>query len=125
MAKYYGLVGFALPDQVETAPGVWVDVVIERKVYGNILNNSRYLRPGENLNDDLSVTNRISIIADPYAQNHFFAIRYIEWVGRDWTVSNVDATTPPRLILTLGGVYDGPKPISPSDDSGDVDGNLE
>lgn len=125
MARYYGPIGFALPDQVETAPGVWGDAVEEHRFYGEILNNIRYLRPGQTLNDDISVTNRISVIADAYAQNHFFAIRYISWAGQDWTVSNVDAANPPRLILTLGGVYNGPKPTEPSDDSGDVDGNLE
>lgn len=124
MSKWFGQVGYALPDQVETAPGVWEDVTIEKNYYGEVLNNSRYFRAGENLNNDISVTNRISIVADAYAftEDHFFDIRYIRWAGKDWDVSSVDATNPPRLILTLGGVYNGPKPSSPPDSSGDVDG---
>jgi hypothetical protein len=105
MARFFGRVGYG--ETVETAPGVWVDSIVERSYYGDVIRNARNLREGENLNKDLSVQNSISILADAYANDHFFAIRYIEWAGTLWTVSTVEVQSP-RLILRLGEVYNGP-----------------
>lgn len=107
MAKFYGRVGYG--STVEAEPGVWVDDIIERLYYGDVIRNARNLNPGENLNADLSVQNSISIVADAYANDHFFAIRYVEWAGTLWTVSSVEVQSP-RLLLRLGEVYNGPTP---------------
>lgn len=106
MAKYFGKIGYG--ETVETAPGVWEDSIAERQYYGDVIRNTRNLREGEAVNDDLSVGNSISIVADAYANEHFFAIRYIEWAGSLWKVSQVEVQRP-RLLLRLGGVYNGPK----------------
>lgn len=106
MAKFYGEIGYG--ETVETAPGVWEDVITEKSYYGDVIRNSRRLQEGEGVNNDLSVGNSISIVADAYANEHFFAIRYIRWAGTLWTVSNVDVQSP-RLVLRLGGVYNGPE----------------
>lgn len=74
---------------------------------GDILRNTRRLQSGESVNDDLSVGNSISIVADAYANEHFFAMRYVQWAGTLWKVSDVEVQSP-RLILRLGGVYNGP-----------------
>lgn len=105
MAKFYGPIGYG--ESVESVPGVWGDVIIELPAYGDVLRNSRTLREGAQINDDLTVGNSISIVADAYANEHFFAMRYIKWAGALWTVANVDVQSP-RLILRLGGVYNGP-----------------
>lgn len=107
MARFYGRVGYGEP--IEMAPGVWVDEIIEYSYFGDVIRNARNLREGENLNFDLSVQNSISIVADAYANEHFFAIRYVEWAGTLWTVTNVEVQSP-RLLLWLGGVYNGPRP---------------
>lgn len=105
MAKFYGQVGFA--DSSETRPGVWEETITERNHYGDILPNIRKLESGQSINDNVVVNNKISIVADPYAQQHFFAIRYVRWMDTYWKVTNVEVL-PPRLILTIGGVYNGP-----------------
>ena len=105
MAKFFGEIGYGI--SMETAPGVWEDNIVERKYYGDVVKNSRGLHTGENLNSDLSVGNSINIVADAYANEHFFAIRYIKWAGTLWTVSDVEVLSP-RLLLRLGGVYNGP-----------------
>jgi hypothetical protein len=113
MAKFYGSIGYG--ETVETSPGVWEDLIIKRKYYGDIVRNTRQLREGENLNQNLSLNNSISVVADAYANEHFFAIRYIEWAGALWTVTDVEVQSP-RLILKLGVVYNGPKagtPVAP------------
>lgn len=106
MAKFYDVVGYG--ETQETAPGVHKDVITEILYYGDVIRNSRQLREGEKVNDDLTVGNSISIVADAYANEHFFAIRYVKWAGSYWKVANVDVQAP-RLILRLGGVYNGPK----------------
>lgn len=107
MARFFGRIGYG--ESVETAPGVWIDAIVERDYFGDVIRNARTLREGENLNADLSVQNSISIVADAYANDHFFAIRYVEWAGTLWTVSSVEVQSP-RLILRLGEVYNGPTP---------------
>lgn len=107
MAKFHGKVGYG--NTVETKPGVHEEVITEQEYYGDVIRNSRQLRDGESINDDLSVGNSISIVADAYANEHFFAIRYVEWAGTLWKVSNVEVQSP-RLVLRLGGVYNGPTP---------------
>lgn len=113
MAKFYGPIGYG--ETVETKPGVWEDVITEHNAYGDVLRNTRKLSEGENLNNDLSVNNSVSILADAYANEHFFAIRYVKWAGTLWAVSDVEVQSP-RLILKLGGVYNGQQasaPVSP------------
>jgi len=110
MAKFYGKIGYG--ETVETSPGVWQDVIVEYSYYGDVTRNARKLQDGEQLNLDLSVGNSISIVADAYANEHFFAIRYIEWAGTLWTVSDVEVQSP-RLNLRLGGVYNGPTAATP------------
>jgi len=105
MAKFAGKVGYG--QSVETAPGVWADEITERSYFGDVTRNTRRLSQGEVLNEDLSVGNSISIVADAYANDHFFRIRYVEWAGVLWTVTTVDVESP-RLILRLGEVYNGP-----------------
>jgi hypothetical protein len=112
MAKFYGEIGYG--ESVESAPGVYKDVITEYKYKGDVVRNTRRLSEGQSVNNDISVNNSISIVADAYAREHFFAIRYIRWQGVLWTVSEV-TVEPPRLLLRLGGVYNGPvaAPVTP------------
>ena len=113
MAKFFGAVGYGVTTEV--ADGVWEDTITEKSYFGEVIRNTRRLQDGEKVNDDLSVNNSISIVADAYASEHFFAIRYVEWAGTLWKVSDVEVQRP-RLLLRLGGVYNGPKvspPVTP------------
>lgn len=107
MAKFFGAIGYSFGTKQAT-PGVWIDDIVEKNYYGDVLRNTRRLESGENLNDNLRVDNLISIVADAYAYENFFAIRYISWMGALWKVASVDASQRPRLVLTIGGVYNGP-----------------
>lgn len=104
MAKFYGPIGFA--ETVETTPGVWKEQTIERDYYGELIRNTRRLQTDDKLNDDINISNEISIIADPYANDHFHSMRYAKFQGAKWKVSSVEVKYP-RLILTLGGLYNG------------------
>ena len=104
MNKWFGKIGYA--DQVEDVPGVWKNQVVEREYYGDVLANVRNLQSSDKLIDDININNKISILADPYADHHFHLIKYAEFMGANWTVTNVEVNSP-RLILTLGGLYNG------------------
>lgn len=106
MAKFYGIVGYI--ESIETAPGVYTEYITERNYYGDVTRNAHRWERSEHLNDNLNVNNVISISADAYANLHSFAIRYVEWMGVKWKVTNVEFQRP-RLILTIGGVYNGSK----------------
>lgn len=111
MAKFYGQIGYA--ESVESSPGVWTDEITEVFYYGDVIRNSRRLEDSsEKLNDDLAVGNSIRIVADAYANEHFFQMKYIEWAGIFWTINTVTVEYP-RLVLQLGGVYNGPTAPAP------------
>ena len=102
MAKFYGSIGYA--ETVETAPSVYEEQITERMYSGDLTRNTRRLQSSENLNDNINVANEISIVADPYANQNFHKMRYVEFMGSKWKISNVEVQFP-RLILTTGGVY--------------------
>ena len=105
MAKFYGEIGYA--ETVETTPGVWIESITERNYSGDVVRNTRRWQSGENLNDDLIINNLFSIVADPFAYQNFHAMRYIKWMGASWKITNVEVQRP-RLILTIGSLYNGP-----------------
>lgn len=104
MAKFYGKIGYA--STVETKPGVYEEQIVERSYYGDLIRNTRRLQSADKVNDDINISNEISIVADPYATNNFHTMRYAVFMGTKWKISNVEVSYP-RLVLTLGGVYNG------------------
>ena len=107
MAKWYGRVGYVTT--VETEPGIWEPEVTERPYFGDLLKYvSKWVANTNSVNDNLNVANQISIVADPYAYQHFSSIKYIEFMDAMWDVTSVEPQYP-RLILSIGGVYDGPQ----------------
>lgn len=104
MAKWYGLIGFA--ETVEISPGVYEEEITEHQYYGDVVRDTRRLQNSNQLNDNVNISNNISIIADPFANNNFHSIRYIEYMGAKWKVESVEVQYP-RLVLTIGGVYNG------------------
>ncbi len=106
MAKFYGAIGYVTT--VETRPGVWEEQVTERNYSGDLLQNRHMVQNADQLNDNINIANEISIVADPYANGNFFAMRYVVFMGAKWKITNVRVAYP-RLILTIGGVYHAPQ----------------
>lgn len=104
MNKWYGKVGYVETAEVE--PGVWDEQETIREYYGELVKNSSKFRVSGDVNDDRDITVELSIIADSYADLHFHSIRYVEFGGVKWKVNTVEPRRP-RLILSLGGVYNG------------------
>ena len=113
MSKWFGKIGYAV-ENIEVRTGVFRSGIIERDYYGDILRNSRRLQTSDKVNDDINISNEISIVSDAYLMEHFYSIRYMTFCGARWKVTNVEVQ-PPRLIFTLGGVYNGPTPEASGD----------
>lgn len=109
MARFFGAVGYGTSVETPSNSGVWVNVITEVVYPGDILRNSRKIESGDGVNDNFSVNNSISIVANEYAISHFSEIKYVRWEGVLWTVTSVEFKAP-RLILSLGSVYNGPTP---------------
>lgn len=104
MSKFFGIIGYA--ETKEPVPGVWKEEIVKRNYYGDVIRNTRRLQTADQLNDNINVSNEISIVADPYANENFHSMRYVEFMGAKWKISNVNVQ-PPRLILEIGGLYNG------------------
>lgn len=102
MAKLVVAIGFA--ETEETTPGVWEENIVEHTYYAELIRNSRRLQSVSQVNDDITISNQISILADPYAKNNFHNIRYATFMGTKWKVTSVEVLYP-RLQLEMGGVY--------------------
>lgn len=105
MAKFYGPIGYS--ETVETRPGIWTNQITERMYYGDEVRNiSKWSISSDSTNDNLDINNQISIIADPYAYQNFHSMKYVEFMGTRWKITSVEVKYP-RLILSVGGVYNG------------------
>lgn len=118
MSLFYGPIGFVQTVEDPAGSGIWVEQTVEKNYRGDVSRYSkRYENGSQQVNPNLNISNTISIVADPYISNNAFAIRYIKWLGSYWEVSSIDVE-PPRLILSIGGVYNGPT-AGTSSDSGE------
>lgn len=102
--KFFGIIGYS--KTVNTSPGVFIEETHEMCYEGDILRAERQYTNSGKLNDDVTLMHRISIIADPELYKHCLMIRYVKWNGINYKVTDI-VIEPPRVILTLGGVYNG------------------
>lgn len=105
--KFYGNVGYRVDEEVR--PSVWKPTITERPYYGDIIRLTRRISSSDKINADITIENQISIVSDPFALEHFQNIIYVWWMGTTFVVSRVEVQFP-RLILTIGDIYNGDKP---------------
>lgn len=105
MAKWFGQIGYV--QEVQTAPSVWTSEQTVREYYGDVIRNtSRWSTNQDSTNDDLNISNQISIVADPFAYQNFHSMKWIEFMDAKWKITSVEPKYP-RLILTIGGIWNG------------------
>ena len=102
MAKFSGKIGYI--STVETEPGIWEEKAIEKQYYGDLVKNTSRFTVSDSTNDDITISNNISIVADQYACNNYMYMRYVVFMNSKWKISNAELAYP-RIILTLGGQY--------------------
>lgn len=104
MAKFYGKIGYGVTSEIR--PGVWDETITERSYYGDVNKLSRRLESSDKVIDDITISNEISILADPFAYENFHTMKYVEYMGAKWKINKVEVKFP-RLILVTGGLYNG------------------
>jgi hypothetical protein len=107
MARFHGEVGYGKSLETPPGSGVWSHDITEREYQGDIIRNTQQMDGSQTINEDVTISNSISIVADQVAVERFFDIKYVRWAGVLWTVTSVEVRRP-RLILNLGSVYNGP-----------------
>lgn len=110
MARFSGMIGFLRTEETdpENHPGVYNEVLKEKRYFGDVLSNSRRWDQNGNFNEDLAINNRISVVADTFAKANLGAMRYVRWLGDTWKITNVEIQYP-RIIITIGGQYHEPE----------------
>lgn len=104
MARYSGIVTYVT--QAETVPGVWTDSVNGHLMRGDVLRMGSSNQNGDKVHSDVTLSHRVSLVADEYALGNYHDIKYIQFNGRDWTVTSIEVQHP-RIIVTLGGLWNG------------------
>lgn len=107
MPKFFGVIGFSTTVEEPENSGIHKNIFVEKKYFGDILKNVKRAETGESINDNIVLSNQLSIISDPYARENFSMMAYAEFMGTKWKITSVEVRYP-RLLLTLGGVYNGP-----------------
>lgn len=106
MAKFYGKIGFCATTETPVGSGIWVDNIIERTYYGDIIKHNRKYESSGYVNDNINISNKISILADSFACDNTHNMRYVDWMNAKWKISDISVEYP-RMELTIGGIYNG------------------
>lgn len=121
--RFYGPVGYGVSREEPAGSGVWTKCIAERSFYGDVKRSTRRLDDSDKVNNDISVGNSIEIVADESTHGDLFDILYVLWRGVYWVVDEVQVLPDqPRLLLRLGGVYDGDKAPAPGTSQGTAEG---
>lgn len=107
MSKWAGKIGFGLTE--ETEPGIFIDHIIEKSYRGEIIKNSHRNQSSGEINDNLTISNQLKVIAGPFIQKNLSHIRYVTWFGARWKVTSITPSYP-HVILDIGDVYNGETP---------------
>lgn len=103
--RFYGLIGFATTN-TDNDDDIWKEEIIAKPYMGDVIRHGWNAQPAEKLTKDIKLNAQISIIADEFAYDFMHLIRYAVYRNAKWEVTAIDIQRP-RLILTLGGVYNG------------------
>jgi hypothetical protein len=102
MPKCSGVIGYALAG--ETQPGVWTEGITEKKYYGDIVRDNRKVVDQGEINGSINISNNISVVSNKFMLDNMAFMRYISFANSKWKINSVDIK-PPRIIITLGGLY--------------------
>lgn len=122
MAKFYGQIGFGFEEEV--SPGVFDYVVVEKPYFGEVVRDALDSVGGSTVLGERKTANAFRIVGDGYSQDHFYDMKYILWIGRYWEIRQVEIQDRVRMLIRIGGVWNGPTaasqaPQPPEGDTGE------
>lgn len=111
-SRFHCKIGFFI-DPVETEPGIWTPVVVEKPYYGETVKMGwNYSQIQDSTNTDIKISNTVSIVMDTYCSHNYPKIAYVIIDGIKWSVSSINDIEYPRLKFTLGGLYNAETIVS-------------
>lgn len=106
--KWSGKIGFYVDEEVikdGIGTGIWKPQIVERSYTGNIVRDYRSQEnTNDKVNEDVTISNNISVILDRYLDSHICDIKYITFKGVKWKVKGFTINHP-RIDISIGGVY--------------------
>lgn len=105
MARWHGKVGYTVTGKVEAGLYEEEEVMV-REYSGDYSGFAWQNQNSGGINDNLVISGTVSIVADQFAYQNCSNISYVEVEGTKWKVTKIEPQHP-RLILSLGGVYNG------------------
>ena len=107
--RFSGIIGFT--ETVEDGLDIYKEQITERPYRGDVIRNiGRNVDTTDKINADFNINNEFSVVSDSYLRENFMRMRYICWRGVKWKITSADASTFPRIIINVGGVYNDPAP---------------
>lgn len=100
--RFAGKIGFVRT--VETEGSVWQEVCEEKRYKGDIVRDARRWEKPTEVNDNITVSNEITIVADKYLLSNYAFIKYVVLDRVKWKVNYIELNRP-RIRLTIGGLY--------------------
>lgn len=106
--KWSGKIGFYVDEEVikdGIGTGIWKPQIVERSYTGNIVRDYRSQEnTNDKVNEDVTISNNISVILDRYLDSHICDIKYITFKGVKWKVKGFTINHP-RIDISIGGIY--------------------
>lgn len=106
MNRFYGTVGFVSTEESTSSPGVFEERVVEKRYYGEFLSSGYRRDDNQVINPNIHLSNRVSLLTDPYAFEHASYIAYVKIAGTKWAVSSIEFQGK-RLVCSFKGIYEG------------------
>ena len=104
MNKARETIGFGITQN--ESPGVFSEKIVERKYYVDKIFDSRKYDQNNSINGSIDLSNKFSIVCDPFARENYLNMRYITWMGVKWRISTITVDYP-RLTLSVSGEFNG------------------
>lgn len=106
MNRFCGKVGFVSTSEDPEGSGVFKETVVEKKYYGDFVSSGYRRDDNQVINANIQLSNRVSLLTDPYAFKNASYIAYVEIAGTKWAVSSIEFQGK-RLICSFKGIYTG------------------
>lgn len=106
MGKYFGNIGYRIDVVDPENPDISKTEITLVKKRGEVLKNSRrWQDTQESINPTMICSNRIKFIGNSFDYENLSSMIFVEYLGSRWKISDVDLSERPKIIVTLGGLY--------------------
>lgn len=122
MPKFSGKIGFGY--EVEVSPGVFDLAIVERSYLGDVVREALERVGGQTVLGESKTANSFNIVGDAYSYTNFMDMKYVLWNGRYYEVRQTELKQRPRMLIRIGGRYNGPTAEDPAAQPPEIDPGI-